>query len=292
MTDASIARTRLIRRELELGSWTYATRAPHHRLAPLMYRDLYGFTLSGAGFSSWLEPPRPALTLMIDLDGAISVEHEQLPDSWFGGLTSTYAVVGFDGGAYGSIDLEFNPLGAYRILGMPLSELEGIVVSLEDLFGAHGRALAEQVRALEDWDRRFDVVERFLLARLTRGPGPTPAVEWAWWRLRSSGGNCRVEQLAAEIGCSRRYLLSRFRAEVGLPPKTAGRLVRFEQVCKRLRAAPTRWAQIAADAGYCDQPHLNRDFRELAGTTPSEFLARCIPGGGVVGDGVAVSAGA
>jgi len=60
-----------------------------------MYRDLYVFALSEAGFSSWLEPARPALTLMIDLDGAISVGHEQLPDSWFGGLTSTYALVGF-----------------------------------------------------------------------------------------------------------------------------------------------------------------------------------------------------
>jgi len=46
---------------------------------------------------------------------------------------------------------------------------------------------------------------------------------------------------------------------------------------------------IALAAGYYDQPHLNREFRELAGTTPSEFLARQMPGGGVVGDGCAVA---
>jgi AraC-like DNA-binding protein len=51
-----------------------------------------------------------------------------------------------------------------------------------------------------------------------------------------------------------------------------------------LEAEPARWADIALAAGYCDQSHLNRDFRELAGTTPSDFLARQIPGGGVVGD--------
>ncbi len=251
-----------------------------------MYRELYGFEQERARFSSWLEAPRPALTLMIDLVGAISADHQRLPDSWFGGLNTTYTVVGFGGGSYGSIDLEFNPLGAYRVLGVPLSELEGVVLSLEDLFGAEGRTLADRVRATSWWDERFDLVERFLLRRMFSGPEATPAVAWAWQRLRSSAGNCRVEQLAAEIGCSRRYLSSRFSAEVGLGPKAAGRLIRFEQVCRRMRAQPARWAEVAANAGYYDQPHLNRDFRELAGTSPGEFLRRCIPGGGVVGDGI------
>ncbi len=95
-----------------------------------------------------------------------------------------------------------------------------------------------------------------------------------------------MSDLPAEIGCSRRCLTERSRAEVGLPPKTVARLIRFDHICRRLRGAPARWAEIAVDAGYCDQSHLNREFRELAGTTPGDFIARCIPGGGVVGDEV------
>ena len=59
--------------------------------------------------------------------------------------------------------------------------------------------------------------------------------------------------------------------------------MRFESVCRSLRGRPADWARLAQQAGYTDHPHLNRDFRDLAGTTPGEFLARLIPGGGVIG---------
>ncbi len=79
-----------------------------------MYRDLLGFEQERAEFTSWLEPPWPALTLMVDLDGAIRADRESLPDAWLGGLADTYTVVEF-GPTYASIDLELTPLGAYQI---------------------------------------------------------------------------------------------------------------------------------------------------------------------------------
>ena len=44
---------------------------------------------------------------------------------------------------------------------------------------------------------------------------------------------------------------------------------------------PSTLAEIAYDCGYFDQAHMNRDFRELAGTTPSGLLVRRSAAGGV-----------
>lgn len=272
--------------DTDLGLSTRAVRVADPRLRPSLHRDLYGLDLRRAGFRSWLEPPRPAVTLMIDIAGSITDGGAPLPDAWIGGLDEQPSLVGLSGGDYASIDLELTPLGAYTILGRPLAELAGACVPLGDVFGAGGRELAERLRDAHDWDARFDLVERFLLARATTGPAPTPVVARADRRLRETAGRIHIGALARELGCSRRYLTSRFTAEVGLPPKTVARQLRFASIRERLSRDPRGLAEIALDAGYFDQAHLNHDFRELAGVTPTEFVSRLIPGGGVLGDGL------
>jgi AraC-like DNA-binding protein len=281
--SSSERRARVRFYEHELGDWMRARRAPDARLHGLLDRELLGYQHSRAQFQSWLEPPRPQLTLMIDLDGALNADTQTLPDAWIGGLDDRPTIVGF-GDTYGAIDLKLTPLGAYTLIGIPLCELAGACVPLSDVFGPDGEELVARLRASDDWDERFDMLEVFLLRRVARGPLPDPAVAWAFDRLSATRGAARVEALAAELGCSRRYLRDGFVHQVGVPPKTVGRLMRFQHVREQIQDAPARWGEVAYAAGYADQSHLNREFGALAGTTPSDFVSRLIPDGGVVGD--------
>ena len=76
----------------------------------------------------------------------------------------------------------------------------------------------------------------------------------------------------------RPLVAARFRDEFGLSPKIAARVIRFDRARRRLQqrvadgAAPAL-AEVAADGGFSDQAHLAREFRELAGCTPSRWLA-------------------
>jgi hypothetical protein len=66
--------------------------------------------------------------------------------------------------------------------------------------------------------------------------------------------------------------------DVGLSPKVAARVVRFARATALLRS-PRRpaLAEVAAACGYYDQPHLNRDFVDLAGCPPGEWMAAELP---------------
>lgn len=57
-------------------------------------------------------------------------------------------------------------------------------------------------------------------------------------------------------------------------PKAVIRVVRFEYACELLLARQSRsLAEVAADAGYYDQSHLTREWSDLAGCTPTAWLA-------------------
>ena len=80
-----------------------------------------------------------------------------------------------------------------------------------------------------------------------------------------------MDWVADQAGMSARQFRRRCREEAGLGPKHLARILRFRRAC-RLADQGESWLRVAMEAGYFDQAHLIRDFREFTGTTPmSDF---------------------
>lgn len=259
------------------------SRRPAMALGPLLARGYVGFSEPEREFEQWLMPPAVSVTLILNLEGAFG----GLPSAFVAGLDDAYSVVDI-GGSVSCLDVKMTPLGAYRLLGVQMSELTGRVVDLGEVAGPDGRRLMDEVREASTWERRFALLDDFLLSRAECGPVPAPQVTWALRRLLDGRGRVPVRQIAEEVGWSHRHLIAKFRQQIGLPPKVLSRIVRFNTLLQRVRTSSdlVRWVELAYECGYYDQAHLNRDFREFAGTTPSDFITRCRPGGAIVGDGV------
>ena len=83
-----------------------------------------------------------------------------------------------------------------------------------------------------------------------------------------------IEPLQRQSGCSAAQFIARFERSVGLTPKRYARVQRFHALLQGLALrTPTDWAQTAVAAGYADQSHLIREFKRLAGVTPTAYRA-------------------
>jgi AraC-like DNA-binding protein len=258
----------------ERARWPRLAAPPHPLLRSLVPRGYAGFTEATTPRRLVL-PATTSVPLVVKL-----ADSPRRPPTFVMGAHGSYSVVEGDC-APSYVQVLLDPLGAYRLLGLPMAELSGQLVDLVEVLGADGRRLGEQLREAPSWRRRVALLDRFLLGRLAAGPRPSPEVGWAWQRLVATGGAVPIGQLAKEVGWSHKHLLARFRRQVGLRPKTAARLVRFDGVLGRLDGRRRLdWGRVAAEVGYADQAHLVREFRQFTGTTPTAFAAWTAPPGG------------
>ncbi|NAZ82076.1 helix-turn-helix domain-containing protein [Kineococcus sp. R8] len=250
-----------------------------------------------AGFSGYREAgvgpvrhrglPSPWMTLVLTLDDPLVVAQHPDPgqpggsfDALVGGLHRRPALIVHDGRQSG-VQVALHPLAARAVLGVPAGELASVDADADAVFGAEVDRVREQLLAAPDWPTRFAVVEDWLAGRLAReatavAAAPAPEVVRAWALLRRG---VRVEAVARHVGWSARHLSGRFRTEVGLSPSTLARVSRFDRTRQALQASqavpasPRTIADVAAEHGYADHAHLDRDFREFAGAPPRRWLA-------------------
>jgi AraC-like DNA-binding protein len=274
---------RVLRNESELGRWELAEGEPAPALRPYLSRPYMGFAEQRPGPMRRREVPSGSIVLVVNfgppfrISGRRDPAGEEHRSSFLAGLTDEYAITEYVGTSHG-IQVDLTPLGAHLALGLPMSDLANRVVQLEDVLGPAAGRLTEALYEAPGWQAHFDLLDAALGARLAAARPPSPDVAWAWRRLVDASGGVEIGALTDQLGCSRRHLIARFREQVGLPPKALARILRFNRVVALLGGDDdARLAEIAQTCGYYDQSHLNRDFRDLAGITPGEFLARRLP---------------
>jgi len=257
-------------------------RLPSPSLRPYLLRPIEGWEQSHAAQAQLREVPFPGVPLIFGLDTAWEIDGPMTSEceaSFVAGLHAAPTLVRPTGPSWSCVELRLTPIAAHRIFGVPMHELANRTVALADV-APEADELVERLREAP-WPERFDLIERFLLRRLDTARESARGVEWSWQELRRTEGRAPIGELANELGWSHRRLIVRFREQVGLTPKAVGRVMRFDHAVRALRSAATELAEVAYDCGYYDQAHMNRDFRELGGTTPQAFRSSLLELGGV-----------
>jgi AraC-like DNA-binding protein len=232
-----------------------------------------GFRHRATTFVDMAMVAHPSVTLIIDLsDGegiVYDVHGRRQKGSVFVGL------VPGDLRAAGKVgeclQVRLSPVAAAAVFGASTA-LKGTVASLADVWGRDAGNIEHRLHIAASWDDRFAIMADALGRRLGARPPVDAEVAYTWRRTRTSQGRVRIDGLASEVGWSRQRLWSRFRSQLGITPKRAAQLVRFDHAA-HLLAAGHPVASVAAESGYVDQSHLHREVTAFTGATPTAVAA-------------------
>lgn len=143
--------------------------------------------------------------------------------------------------------------------------------ALSDFWGNQAGEFAERL-AEAPAGRRIGLLRETLGRRDGSKTEPDPYVAHCAARLQEAAGCVTLSSLERSTGLSARQLERKFSRQVGVSPKTFGRLMRFRRLVRALESSPSKdWAGLAARFGYADQPHLAREFRQFSGLSPSAY---------------------
>ncbi|RUZ57048.1 AraC family transcriptional regulator [Mesorhizobium sp. M7A.F.Ca.CA.004.05.2.1] len=260
------------------GRFEMRRRLPDPRLQGIV-SDICGYREMTPGHMRNVEYASLTVPLVISFAEPFAIGLGKAPGdndrfaSFAAGLFAGPVLIESFGGAC-CVQVNFTPLGARRFFRLPMSELADSMVVLDDVLGAQGLALREKLGNAPSSPARFDMAEAFVTARLENAAETPLEIAWAYDRIIASGGRTRIGSIAERLGWSRKHLAGSFSNAIGIGPKTLSRIVRFNRALGLSRQQTVDWAGIAADCGYADQAHLVREFRDLAGETPTALSVR------------------
>lgn len=222
--------------------------------------------------------PRPETGIAFDLAGrgGLRVEYTcgqvgtQPTVAVFGPMSYRIADIRCTG-HHRSFVILFKGTGYYRLFGMPPAELADRVSDARDVIGRTVRIVHEQLCAADSAVRMAEIADRYLLSRLTGGD--LHPVHKMVERLVASHGRASLCELAERSGLSPRQIERKFLEQIGITPKRYARLARFRNAaCLKAQHRALSWTDVSQAAGFYDHNHLVKDFRELVGATPSDYL--------------------
>jgi AraC-like DNA-binding protein len=266
------------------GSWEAVFATPDPRLKHAVLGDYQGWVERGNVPVLRRHLPNVMVPVILNLGPLWQVTSPGLAsgkvveiDSFLAGMHDRFATSYSDGNSF-CLQINFTPLGAHRLFGLPLAELTNTIVDFAALLGKDAEVLLARLRASSDWVARFAILESFLLQRFADSKEGRREIAWALRRLERSNGAVQIGDLADEIGWSRKKLIHSFQRETGLAPKGIGRIYRLNRMLSLLHgSARVSLAELAHESGYYDQAHFNRDFRDFAGLAPGDYLAEIAP---------------
>jgi AraC-like DNA-binding protein len=226
-------------------------------------------------------PPMPSAHLFVNLGGPVrlwdsdpSAPPAVVTDGWFMGVWTRRFLFEYPDRTR-LFGVHFKPWGMSPFADLPAAELRDRWVPADAVWQRSLDRTRNRVGEAASVTGALRALEEELRLRLAAAPPRgLDLVQRTGGGLAASRGTVPVGTLSGAAGVSGNHLAAQFKSHVGVTPKRVARIYRFARLILSVDALRSvDWAELAQTAGYFDQAHFAREFKDFTGHTPTEYLA-------------------
>jgi AraC-like DNA-binding protein len=222
----------------------------------------------------------PSAHLLINLAGPIrlydsdpAVPPAVFTDGWFMGVWTRRFLIEYQTPVR-VVGVHFKPWGISPFVDMPSSELRDRWLPVDAVWERSLDRMRDRIASVTSTGEILQILEDELRSRLVPAPSRgLELVDHTAGRLEASWGAVSVGALTDSAGVSGNHLATQFKSHLGVTPKRVARIYRFARLILSVDALhPVDWSQLAEAAGYFDQAHFSKEFKDFTGHTPTAYL--------------------
>ena len=168
--------------------------------------------------------------------------------------------------------IQFKPTGAFPFLHCPIQEMNDKVVSAKEIFGKEILELREKIFVAENPQAKFTLVSSWLENRFdSKKEAPEYLLTFTEQLQKEPVSN--LKKIIGSYPATQKQLIEHFKKYVGLTPKYYHRILRFNEILKKINEKEkVSWADVAYSCDYSDQSHFIKEFFLFSGFNPREFI--------------------
>lgn len=245
---------------------------PNQRLKP--YIREYIIIESETDLSNTLIPDT-SLSMAIRFKGATAFTTETgtdaIPSGVISGLRDLARTVSYVKGT-GNLIVVFRVGGVAAFCRQPAHELFNRSMAADYIFPAPSmRGLTERICEAPSHIIRISHLENFLELSLQSAPSDL-LIDEAAAIIQKQKGIIRVKDLAASLFISQDAFEKKFRARIGCSPKKFAGIIRIRHLINNF-SSYSSLTDASYEAGFYDQSHFIKEFRQFTGKSPSAFFS-------------------
>ena len=174
-------------------------------------------------------------------------------------------------GAIGIFGIKLQPWSLRLLFGLDMSSITDKVVAIQNLKFSNIQPIIDVSIGVTTFENKIKALENIFSDLIKSSTHKIQKGQKATQLIIDTKGEVSIQEVIDKVGISERSLERYFKSYIGLAPKFYSRIIRFSNIFNLVQNNDFNWSDVTYLAGFYDQSHFIKNFKEFTGEEPSNY---------------------